>query len=121
MSRKMLLGVLNMPIDNWDNGPLDQMQRHERYTEAATVIESLDNKVQQLESSLEVKDALLGDGTTVPNLLLELAKFCLEYGVKSDEHFLDLFESVNWHDIDLDDGDGMVKELRLVADFRKNR
>lgn len=119
MSRTMLIGVLNLPIDCWDNGPLDQTQRHARYTQAATVIEGLDNKVQQLESELEAKRALLAESKPVPNLLIELTKMCLEDGIESDEQFLDLFGSVNWHDIDVDEGPGMVKELRWVVERRK--
>ncbi|CAH1590701.1 conserved hypothetical protein [Vibrio jasicida] len=121
MSRTMLLGVLRLPIDCWDNGPVDQMQRHERYVEAADLIEDLDSKVEQLESQLEVQNALLTSGKTVPNLLTELTKMCLEDGIESDEDFLDLFGSVNWHDIDVDDGPGMVKELRWVIERRNTR
>lgn len=46
---------------------------------------------------------------------------CLEDGIESDEEFLDLFGSVNWHDIDVDDGPGMVKELRWVIERRNTR
>jgi hypothetical protein len=39
MSDTMLLGVLRMPPGLWDNGPIDVMQRHSRYLEAADRIE----------------------------------------------------------------------------------
>jgi len=40
MSDVMLLGVLRMPPDCWDNdSPIDVMQRHSRYCQAANRIE----------------------------------------------------------------------------------
>ena len=41
MSDTMLLGVLRMPPELWDNGHIDTMQRHSRYLEAADKIEAL--------------------------------------------------------------------------------
>ena len=41
MSDMMLLGVLRMPPDCWDNdSPIDVMQRHSRYCQAADRIEA---------------------------------------------------------------------------------
>jgi hypothetical protein len=39
MSGQMLLAVLRMPPDCWDDGPIDVMQRHQRYVQAADEIE----------------------------------------------------------------------------------
>ena len=40
MSDLMLFGVLRMPIELWDGGALDVMQRHGRYKQAADRIEA---------------------------------------------------------------------------------
>lgn len=42
---EILHGVLNMPPDLWDNGPIDQMQRHGRYVEASRRIKELEDAI----------------------------------------------------------------------------
>jgi predicted nuclease with TOPRIM domain len=44
MSDVMLHAVLNMPIDLWDDSPLDKGQRHSRYIEASQRIEQLEKE-----------------------------------------------------------------------------
>ncbi len=46
MSDTMLLGVLRMPPDCWTNDPIDIMQRHCRYVQAADEIERLQCEVK---------------------------------------------------------------------------
>ena len=41
MNNQMLLAVLRMPIECWPNDHIDTMQRHQRYLEAADLIEAL--------------------------------------------------------------------------------
>ena len=49
MSDVMLHGVLNMPIDCWDETELDKQQRHARYVEASKRIIELEQQVNELE------------------------------------------------------------------------
>jgi len=48
----MLLSVLRMPIDLWNNTPLDSIQRHGRYKEAADRIEALKRESDQMRDVL---------------------------------------------------------------------
>jgi hypothetical protein len=48
----MLIGVLRMPPDVWTNDPLDEMQRHSRYNEAADEIEALEAENARLKTLL---------------------------------------------------------------------
>jgi hypothetical protein len=52
MSDVMLQAVLRMPPSCWDEGCIDQAQRHARYIEAA-------DRIEQLEAALEL--CLLSD------------------------------------------------------------
>lgn len=52
MSDVMLLGVLRMPPECWSNDPIDQMQRHARYMQAADELESLRAHVADCEAVL---------------------------------------------------------------------
>lgn len=51
MSDTMLLGVLNMPPKCWAGDPLDQMQRHNFYKEAAERICRDAARITELESA----------------------------------------------------------------------
>lgn len=62
MSNRMLLGVLRIPIDAWRNEPLDNIQRHSRYKQAA-------NKIEHLEAVL----LKCIQECNVPNKILEEA------------------------------------------------
>jgi len=53
MSDIMLLGVLNMPPDMWTNDPIDIMQRHSRYIQAAKQIEELTDKMHKIKTWCE--------------------------------------------------------------------
>jgi hypothetical protein len=58
----MLLAVLNMPIDMWDSSsPIDEMQRHSRYMQAAKKIECMDNVIKRFMSECSFSDDLLVD------------------------------------------------------------
>ena len=53
MSDVMLLGVLRMPIDLWNDSALNKNQRHSRYIEAAERIEALTERVAELERTTQ--------------------------------------------------------------------
>lgn len=65
MSDLMLLGVLRMPPELWNDSPLDIRQRHSRYIEAAARIESdaaeLEALRHDLERSMENHNATLAE------------------------------------------------------------
>lgn len=52
MSDVMLHGVLNMPIDIWQDDPLDKVQRHSRYLEASKLIVSQQEDIDDLRAAL---------------------------------------------------------------------
>jgi hypothetical protein len=53
MSDVMLLGVLRMPPNCWDNdSPIDVMQRHSRYCEAASEIEKMRDALTELRDRI---------------------------------------------------------------------
>lgn len=53
MSEVMLLGILRMPPNCWDNdSPLDVMQRYSRYCEAASEIEKLRDALTELRDRI---------------------------------------------------------------------
>jgi hypothetical protein len=56
MGMTMLLAVLRMPPELWDNGPIDQIQRHSRYVEAADLIEKFEADNAELLAALKVVD-----------------------------------------------------------------
>ncbi|KAB0668958.1 hypothetical protein F6V30_14060 [Oryzomonas sagensis] len=63
MSEIMLEAVLRMPIELWNNGPIDQMQRHSRYIQAADEIARLRAQVSELtkeRDALKQQLSLLG-------------------------------------------------------------
>lgn len=59
MGRTMLLGVLRMPPELWTDDPLDRMQRHGRYREAADVIEAQDAELAAARSGLDLLSNVL--------------------------------------------------------------
>jgi len=64
MSDIMLLGVLRMPVDLWNNTPFDSIQRHGRYREAADRIEALkreNDKMRDVLVELIERNNLRGD------------------------------------------------------------
>lgn len=77
MSDIMLLGVLRMPQELWDGSPLDAIQRHSRYEEAANRIEALkheNDKMRDVLAELIERNNLRGD------LDMYLFKLC-EWGI----------------------------------------
>ena len=56
----MLLGVLRMPPKLWDNGPIDQIQRHGRYIEAADLIEKFEADRDELLAALDTLTLVVG-------------------------------------------------------------
>ncbi|ELP6119324.1 TPA: hypothetical protein I7730_01085 [Vibrio vulnificus] len=57
MGRTMLLGVLRMPQQLLtDNDPLDKIQRHSRYLEAANLIEEQDQNIEKLEGKVRLQE-----------------------------------------------------------------
>lgn len=54
----MLLGVLRLPLDCWDESELGQLQRHSRYLEAADRIELDEMRIRVLEQRLSENSAL---------------------------------------------------------------
>ncbi|EHD1698081.1 hypothetical protein JR728_003710 [Vibrio vulnificus] len=80
MSRKMLHGVLRMPVDCWSDCPLDKRQRHARYYQASEVIEGQDAAIKELEEQRKVLQNLLanyacqtGAGANDPNVIEALS------------------------------------------------
>jgi hypothetical protein len=53
MSREMLLAVLEMPMDQWDDSLLDKMQRHSRYVEAAKLLYKYQMRNRMCKTILE--------------------------------------------------------------------
>jgi hypothetical protein len=53
MSDTTLLGVLRMPIGLWQDSPLDKIQRHSCYLQAADRIEAQKQRIEELESALK--------------------------------------------------------------------
>jgi len=49
MSDIMLLGVLRMPPELWNDDPIDRAQRHQRYLQAADRIEAQEKRIAELE------------------------------------------------------------------------
>lgn len=58
MSDTMLLGVLRMPIQLWQDSELDKLQRHSRYIEAADRIEQNNISVEVLDQFVSDEDAI---------------------------------------------------------------
>ena len=59
MSDVMLLGVLRLPIDMWTDDPLDVMQRHERYKQAANEIERLNARIKDYQDACSQKQEII--------------------------------------------------------------
>ena len=58
----MLLGVLKMPPELWQNTPIDVAQRHGRYLQAASEIERLEAENTKLREDAARLDWLEGEG-----------------------------------------------------------
>jgi len=60
MSDVMLLAVLRMPPDLWDNNsPIDELQRYSRYKQAADKIEFMDKVIKRFVSECSFSEELL--------------------------------------------------------------
>lgn len=69
MSETILLGVLRMPPNLWNNSPLDVAQRYSRYKQAADVIETLRAAIVKTLDD----NAHLADGENCTLLALKVA------------------------------------------------
>lgn len=83
MSDTMLLGVLRLPIHCWDESELGQLQRYDRYLEAADRIESCELKILQQHllisqlSALSQQQINKNDNLSAENERLKVgAKLC---------------------------------------------
>jgi len=54
-----------------------------------------------------------------PHIVEAISKFCSENGISTDEQFFSLFNSINWHDADVDNVKQFIQELSF-AKLRQN-
>jgi len=55
----MLIGVLRLPMEAWDDSELFKVQRHARYIQAADLIESQWQRIEQLERRDEFQQEVI--------------------------------------------------------------
>lgn len=55
-----------------------------------------------------------------PPVVNAISKFCIENGISTDEQFFSLFDSINWHDVDVANTQQFIRELNFANLRQKN-